>query len=115
MCASVLAVKAPAAGRTYALTPQILDHLLDGHKLLYPVQSGLAFGYAYPQGLQDQLRPIQFRHATPLFAALGEAHNFHPEGHTRHHRMRSSRRARRWLASSKLKRPGSSGPQSCRR
>jgi len=78
---------------------QLLDHLLGGHKVLYPMQNRLAFGYAYPQGLQGQFRPLHFRHATLLFSAVMEAHDFHPERHARRHLIRASRRARRWLDS----------------
>ena len=65
MRAGVLAVIAPATGRTHALTLEILDHLLGGREVLDSVKNRLAFGYAHPQGLQGQLHPLQFRHATP--------------------------------------------------
>ena len=115
MGASLFTVVALAAGRTYALALQIFGHLLAGYEVLHPVQNGLAFGHAHPESLQGQLRPLQFRHATTLFAAVVETHDFHSERHTRRHLMRSSRQARRLLASSRLKRSGSSGPYSCSR
>ena len=52
MRASFLAAISLAAVRTHALMLQLLDHLLGGHKVLYPMQNRLVFGYAYPQGLR---------------------------------------------------------------
>src|SRR5215831_5294298 len=115
MRTSVLAVIPLAAVRAHALTLQILDHLLRSHEVLHAVQHRLAFGYAHPQGLQGQLRPLDFHHATPLFAAIVEAHDFHSERHARLRPMKSSRCASRRLASSRWKRSGSSGPYSCSR
>jgi hypothetical protein len=59
MRTSVLAVIPLAAVRAHALTLQILDHLLRSHEVLHAVQHRLAFGYAHPQGLQGQLRPLR--------------------------------------------------------
>ena len=49
-------------------------------------------------------------HLVDTDAALVEAHDFHSERHDRRRFMRSSRCASRRLASSRLKRSGSSGP-----
>src|SRR3974377_2119702 len=65
MRASFLAAISLAAVRTHALMLQLLDHLLGGHKVLYPMQNRLAFGYAYPQGLHGPFRPLQFRPPAP--------------------------------------------------
>jgi hypothetical protein len=104
-----------AAGRTHAPPVEIRKRLLGGNEGLHSVQHRLALRDAHPQRFPSQFCSFHFHDATPLLGAVVEANHFHPKHHARRHLIRSSCCARRWLASSRLNRSGSSGPYSCSR